>query len=136
MEHMRKLNFRLIGKVEVFIHRPPPLFGFRRDLFGWMDVLALGADGLWYGVQSCAMSGRAAHLEKLGAPDLAQNIAAWMENPCHRAELWSWRKLLVKRGGVAVRWEVERTPLLLPTPDDTPTASGSRCDRPQAAGLF
>lgn len=120
MAYMKRHDWPLIGKVEMFIQRPGQPFGFRRDLFGWMDILAQGPDGNWYGVQSCAMSGRAAHVAKLNDPLIRDNIVRWMDAPTHRAELWAWRKVKVKRGGVAVRWEVERTELIAPETSASP----------------
>lgn len=112
MERMRKLGFTCIGKTEKWVPMPyMPGGGKRFDLWGWVDVLACGPDQLWYAVQSCAMSGRAAHVDKLRGDDVAPNIAAWLACPWHRAEIWSWRLLKSKRGGVAVKWEVDRLDL-------------------------
>lgn len=84
--------------------------GRRMDMGGWCDHVVI-RNGECVGVQSASMSGRAAHLSKMGSEPAASGIRAWLSVPGHRAELWSWRRIKVKRGGKAVRWECEVTPL-------------------------
>lgn len=75
--------------------------GIRQDLFGFIDVIAVYPDerGIT-GVQCCAGSGHAAHRTKIMENEHAP---AWLKAG-GRIELWSWRKLKVKRGGKAMRW--------------------------------
>jgi hypothetical protein len=80
--------------------------GVRKDLFGCIDVIAL-RDHRIVGIQCCAMSGRAAHLAKIAAEPLAETWRA----AGGRLEVWAWRKVKLKRGGKAVRWQVEVTTL-------------------------
>lgn len=137
MERMRKLGFTCIGKTEKWVPMPfMPGGGKRFDLWGWCDVMA-EHQGLWYGIQSCGMSDRAKHLDKLRSDDLAPNIAAWLACPFHRAEIWSWRKLVVKRGGKAVTWEVDRLDLRsYIAPRVSPEPVRADPDSPPAEGLF
>jgi hypothetical protein len=104
-----KKNGWRVGKVEMWV----PKVNIRRDLFGWMDLLVwIPEEKKWVGVQSCAMQHRADHLEKIkGRQEIQDALTDWLSIPGHDAELWSWRKLKVKRGGKAVRWEMDRTKL-------------------------
>ena len=114
LERCRKLGL-LAGKVERWVPMPShPGGGKRMDFLGVFDIIAftdpLATDERYcVAIQSCAMSGRAAHLAKMNESHAV--ISAWNSVPGHRAELWSWRKLKVKRGGKAVRWECEVTTL-------------------------
>ena len=74
--------------------------GIRQDLFDFIDIVAL-APGSLIGIQSTGPSGHAEHLRKILACPSAE---AWL-HAGGRIELWSWRKLLVKRGGKARTWE-------------------------------
>ena len=76
--------------------------GIRQDLFGIIDVLALGPDGV-IGVQSCGNS-FSEHWKKLTI-ERAEETAAWLSTPGCSLELWAWRKVKLKRGSLAVRWE-------------------------------
>ena len=85
------------------VERWNPHAGIRQDLFGGIDILAM-TDGGLVGIQACAGSGVASHLDKLaGEPRMAE----WLGTGA-RLEVWGWRKTKVKRGGVAVRWSVRR----------------------------
>jgi nicotinamidase-related amidase len=98
----------LVAVVQQWIPAPYlPGGGFRRDLFGWMDILGYDGDR-WVAIQACSMSGRAAHLEKmLGSDALNRNIALWCECETHSAELWSWAKRKRKRGGKQFVWQLD-----------------------------
>ena len=76
--------------------------GVRRDLFGFADIVAL-KDGHIVGIQCCSMSTRAAHLKKIRAEP---RLGTWW-GAGGLCELWAWRKVKVKRGGKAVRWQCE-----------------------------
>lgn len=77
-----------------------PAGGFRKDLFGWVDIVALDPERGFVGVQSCGQS-FAAHLR-----DMLQNelVLEWLRTPGGSAELWGWRKVKLHRGGKAMRW--------------------------------
>lgn len=125
LERCRKLGW-IADKVERWVPmKGHPAGGQRKDFLGAFDIIALATDrpngdaqgNTWYdpplciGIQSCSMSGRAAHLAKLSEPETAARIREWLRCWSNRAELWAWRKLKVKRGGKAVRWECEVTAL-------------------------
>ena len=70
----------------------------KNDLFGIIDIIALYPDGIC-GIQACGTD-YAEHdrkiLDSLEAYEWIQRGGI--------LELFGWRKLKVKRGGVAVRW--------------------------------
>ena len=77
-------------------------FGIRQDLFGFIDVLALDRQRGFVGVQCCAGSGHAARRTKI-LNDCHNEALEWLH--CGgKIEIWSWRKLRLKRGGAAMRW--------------------------------
>lgn len=80
--------------------------GIRQDLFGIIDVLALKPGEGFLGVQCCAGSGYQKHLRKL-LIDHNQECHDWLETPTGLLQIWAWRKVKVKRGGKAVRWEAK-----------------------------
>ena len=77
--------------------------GFRKDLFGIIDVLALDPERGFVGVQCCT-GGYQAHLRKM-IEEKAQESLDWLNTPGGCLELWSWRKVKVKRGGKAMIWK-------------------------------
>jgi hypothetical protein len=77
--------------------------GVRQDLFGIIDVLALDPQRGVVGVQSCG-SDFAAHERKL-LTERAQECIDWLSTPGTVLELWGWRKVKLKRGGKAERWQ-------------------------------
>ena len=77
--------------------------GIRQDLFGIIDVLALDPVRGFVGVQSCGQD-FAAHERKL-LEERAEECIDWLSTPGGALELWGWRKVKVKRGGKALRWQ-------------------------------
>jgi hypothetical protein len=77
--------------------------GVRQDLFGIIDVIALDPVAGVIGVQSCGNS-FSDHFRKITG-ERAVETRKWLETPGTALELWSWRKVKMKRGGVAMRWE-------------------------------
>ena len=74
----------------------------RRDVFNFIDIIAL-RDRVIVGIQACSMSSRQAHRRKILANPMALE---WLR--CRGTiELWSWRPLLMKRGGKRKTWEVK-----------------------------
>ena len=100
LKELRKRGYR-VDIVERWIPIPGG-HGRRRDLFNIIDILALSTDFI-LGVQSCGNS-FSAHWKKL-TEDEAENTWDWLSMPYTRLEIWAWRKVKVKRGGKAVRWE-------------------------------
>lgn len=73
----------------------------RHDLFGIIDVLAI-KDGETLAVQTTSGSGVSARLKKMLAEENLYKILAAGWN----VHLHGWRKVKVKRGGKAMRWDV------------------------------
>jgi hypothetical protein len=76
--------------------------GMRQDLFGIIDVIALDPVRGVVGVQSCG--GNFAEHERKLLEERAQECIDWLSTPGTSLELWSWRKVKLKRGGKAERW--------------------------------
>lgn len=92
---------RECGIVERFNPHVGP-HGIRQDLFGIIDIIALEPNGGIVGVQSTGQD-FANHYRKL--TEEKKNFSlAWLRAG-GTLELWGWRKIKVKRGGKAMRWE-------------------------------
>ena len=87
-------KLRADGYTAAVSERWNPHAGIRQDLFGFIDVVALG-DGYTLGVQACSYSGISARVRKIADHD---NIAA-VRKANWRIEVWGWRK-------VGHRWTV------------------------------
>ena len=83
--------------------RGPTHRGVRQDLFGIIDVLALGKSGI-VGIQCCGGSGYQGHVRKLTVEKAGATLG-WLETPGATLELWAWRRVKVKRGGTAMFWK-------------------------------
>ena len=93
-----KDNGFICGIVERFISIPGS-FGKRIDLFNFIDIIAI-KDKQTIGVQSCGQA-FADHDHKI----LANTIAPeWIKG---NREIWliGWRKVKLKHGGKAMRWQ-------------------------------
>lgn len=106
-------RFTLVEVVERFINFPPP--GHRSDLFGIIDVLAIGP-GVTLAVQCCTKSGWSAHVKKIRDADATRRVleAGWKlelhgwEKPKHR---WQCRILKVELFGEHDEYVLARMPL-------------------------
>jgi hypothetical protein len=76
-------------------------FGKRIDLFNIIDILALDSTGV-IGIQACGTDFKK-HFEKLTVEHAEESID-WLKTPCTKLFIYSWRKLKLKRGGLAMRW--------------------------------
>ena len=92
----------LCAVVEKFNPHAGP-HGIRQDLFGIIDVLALNPERGFIGIQCCTTT-FAAHFRKM-TEEKTQECIDWLQTPGGHIELWAWRKIKVKRGGKAMRWE-------------------------------
>ena len=81
-----------------------PYARIRQDLFGCIDLVAVHSEQGTIGVQACAGASLAARIAKSCAEP---RLVTWLQAG-NRFECWGWRKLKVKRGGKAVRWDVRR----------------------------
>jgi hypothetical protein len=93
------------GAVTGIVEHWNPFDHKRHDLFGFIDIIAMfipkgGEDGAVCAVQSTGPSGHMDHKRKILAEPRA---LIWLKSG-GTIQLWSWRKLLVKRGGKARRW--------------------------------
>lgn len=90
--------------VERFIHNRK-VGGHRCDLLGLFDLLALSPREGIIGIQVCGPD-FSEHYRKI-TEEKADNALLWLS--CGRGrtkiEIWSWRKLLVKRGGKQRTWQ-------------------------------
>lgn len=78
-------------------------FGKRKDMFGFADIVALGENSI-IAIQSCGQS-FAEHDRKIReCPETVPNAIKWLESG-GRLMLIGWRKVKLKRGGKAMRWQ-------------------------------
>lgn len=78
-------------------------FGQRKDMFGFGDVIALGENSI-IAVQSCGQAFSEHHRKITEDIEVAPNALKWLQ--CGgRLLLIGWRKVKLKRGGKAMRWE-------------------------------
>lgn len=103
LDQLKKMN-RLSGIVERFIHnrRVNHAGGIRSDLFGIIDIIALcPKDGI-VGIQSCNQH-YSEHYKKITI-EKKENTKAWLIAG-GKLEIWSWRKVLAKRGCKQKVWK-------------------------------
>lgn len=91
----------MAGIVERWLAHAGP-HGLRTDLFGILDIIALDPQRGVIGIQSCGQD-FAAHYHKI-TQERFQETYDWLTTPGTSLELWSWRKVKVRRGGLAERW--------------------------------
>jgi hypothetical protein len=72
----------------------------RKDLWGFVDLVAITPDGRTIGIQATSGANHAARVAKIqDSPKIDAVLnAGWI------VEVWSYTKRKVKRGGTAVRW--------------------------------
>jgi len=76
----------------------------RQDLFGFGDILVFDDEPGVLFVQATSGSHVANRMRKLEEMPIVR-LAVSRGN---RVEVWGWRRVKVKRGGKAVRWEVRK----------------------------
>lgn len=94
--------FRSEGYLCQVVERYIPFSKTRLDLFGGIDIVCVkqGEPGV-IGIQATSQSNIGAHVKKLLAEP---RLETWLA--CgNRLVLIGWRKLKVKRGGKAYKWE-------------------------------
>ena len=104
LKYLRDLDFHAEVIERWVINPKHPAGGFRKDYFGFGDILAFNHDGhrdQTLLVQSCG-SGFSEHRRKMLEID---EIMAWTISPTRRVLLISWRKVKKKRGGKAMIWK-------------------------------
>lgn len=96
------------GKIYQVVEHWNPFSRRRIDLFGIIDILAIGEWGT-LGIQATAGSSHAARREKLLAHP---KTATWLSHPGRSLEIWSWSKRkVVKRGKKLERWTLRVEPI-------------------------
>ena len=102
MKVLREQGFT-VDVVEQWKRNPKhPAGGYRRDYLHIIDILAISFHHT-VGIQACG-SDFAVHWRKLTIEE-AENSFEWLSRPSRTLEIWSWRKVKVKRGGKAMRWQ-------------------------------
>jgi hypothetical protein len=103
LKEQRKLG-RLVDICERFVHNKHVPPGFRSDLFGLFDLIALSQNQGIIGIQVCGLD-YAAHYRKITDQN-SDNAIAWLVAGRGRShiEIWAWRKILKKRGGKLRIW--------------------------------
>lgn len=96
-ERCKKLGM-MAGVTERYVHQT----NRRHDLFGFIDLVAIG-DGETIGIQATSGPHTASRVTKI-VTECAEEARQWLRAG-NRIQVWGWRKLKVKRGGKAVRWE-------------------------------
>lgn len=83
----------------------------RQDLFGILDLVCI-QDGRTIGVQTTSGSNVSARHEKMEASPALRHLrdAGWT------ILIHGWRKVKVKRGGKAMRWELREVDITCPAP--------------------
>ena len=94
-----------MGRVCGIVERFNPYVGahgIRQDLFGFIDIIALDRKEGIIAVQSCGQA-FSAHYKKI-TEERFHECQMWLR--CGgKVELIGWRKVKLKRGGVAMRWK-------------------------------
>jgi hypothetical protein len=95
----------IVDICERWIRNPKhPAGGFRKDLFGFLDIIHLDPNRVMgiVGVQSCGQDFKP-HLDKITI-DCKENAVKWLEAG-GKIHVYGWRKVKLKRGGKAMRWK-------------------------------
>jgi len=91
---------RICGIVERFLQYAGK-FGARKDLFGFLDIIAIDPIQGIVGIQSCG-SAFSEHVKKM-TEERNEEMFEWLK--WAKVELWGWRKVKLRRGSVAIRWK-------------------------------
>lgn len=102
LRELRKQG-RLVDVCERWMINPKhPAGGFRKDMFGFIDLVVLDPEQGIVAVQSCGQD-FSGHMRKILDSECTENVIEWLQ--CGgKVECWSWRKVKLKRGGKAMRW--------------------------------
>jgi len=99
LEYIRSQGW-MADKVEQF-NPYAGKFGQRKDMFGFADIVAMG-EGKIIAIQSCGQA-YSEHDRKI-TQEVAESALKWLQ--CGgRLMLIAWRKVKLKRGGKAERWQ-------------------------------
>ena len=101
LEYLRQQGW-VADKVEQF-NAYAGKHGQRKDMFGFADIVALG-EGSIIAVQSCGQAFAEHHRKITEDERVAPNALLWVQNG-GKLILIGWRKVKLKRGGKAMRWQ-------------------------------
>jgi hypothetical protein len=101
LEYLRSQGW-VADKVEQF-NAYAGKFGQRKDMFGFGDIVAMG-EGSIIAIQSCGQAFSEHHKKITEDEKVAPNALLWIQNG-GRLILIGWRKVKLKRGGKALRWQ-------------------------------
>lgn len=89
------------GWITGIVEKWNPHARIRQDLFGFADILAASPDCMPKLIQTTSGSNVSSRVAKIIAEPRARTalLSGFV------IEVWGWRRLKVKRGGNAVRWE-------------------------------
>lgn len=96
-------ELKKMGRHAAIVERWDSYAKCRRDMWGFIDIIVLDKSRGVGAIQSCGNS-FSAHWHKI-TEEKAQEVTDWLETPGTFLELWSWRKLVKKRGGKAMIWQ-------------------------------
>lgn len=85
LDELRKLGYPLIQVVE----RWNAFAKIRQDLFGFIDVLAVGQDGGVLAVQATSRDNVASRVAKIAESD----SIIWIRKAGWRVEVWGWGRM-------------------------------------------
>lgn len=100
LEYIRRQGWTA-GVVERFLAYAGR-FGKRMDLFGFLDIIAMGEGHIW-GIQSCGQAFKEHDKKITEDPEVAEKALMWLENG-GKLLLIGWRKCKLHRGSKAMRW--------------------------------
>lgn len=83
----------------------------RKDLFGIIDILAV-KEGETLAVQTTSGSAVSARVKKIQESEAIE----WVRDAGWNIHIHGWRKLVLKRGGKAMRWKCRIVDLTSPEP--------------------
>jgi len=94
---------RLVDVAERWIPNPAhPGGGFRKDLFGFIDLIVIDPEEGILAIQSCGQSFKA-HVDKILDSECTELAIEWLRHA--KLELWGWRKVKLRPGAKAMRWK-------------------------------
>jgi len=101
LEYLRSQGW-VADKVEQF-NAYAGKFGQRKDMFGFGDIVAMGENSI-IAIQSCGQA-YSEHNKKITTDEKVAPLALkWIQSG-GRLMLIAWRKVKLKRGGKAMRWQ-------------------------------
>ena len=101
LEYIRSQGW-VADKVEQF-NAYAGKFGQRKDMFGFGDIVAMGENSI-IAIQSCGQA-FSEHDKKITEDERVAPLALkWIQSG-GRLMLIAWRKVKLKRGGKAMRWQ-------------------------------